>query len=92
MFLNNNVFLSLNILFVWFDSLLSSQNFFSHVRMGVFLGRTSTKKLMKCLAQSLSLKFVLIFANSADPDEMQHLPRYIFMGFKYTKGKLTLRK
>ena len=45
---------------------------------------------------SLSLKVVLILANSADPDEMQHyaafhlglhcLPKYPFRGFQYTKG------
>ena len=39
---------------------------------------------------------VLILANSADPDEMQHdvafhlglhcLPKYLFRGFQYTKG------
>ena len=44
----------------------------------------------------LSLKIVLIIANSADPDEMQHyatfcpglhyLPKYPFLGFQYTKG------
>ena len=35
----------------------------------------------------LSLKVVFILANSADPDEMQHcLPKYLFGGFKYTKG------
>ena len=44
----------------------------------------------------LSLKSVLILANSADPDEMQHyaafhlglrcLPKYPFMGFPYAKG------
>ena len=44
----------------------------------------------------LSLKVVLIWANSADPDEMQlfaafyldlHcLPKYRFRGFQYTKG------
>ena len=42
-----------------------------------------------------SLMFVLIFTNSADPDEMQHyaafhlglqcLPEYQFRGFQYTK-------
>ena len=45
----------------------------------------------------LSLKVVLILANNADPDEMQHnaafhldlhsLPKYTFRGFPYTKGK-----
>ena len=44
----------------------------------------------------LSLKVVLILANTADPDEMQHyaafhlglycLPKYRFRGFQYTKG------
>ena len=44
----------------------------------------------------LSLKDVLILANSADPDEMQHyavfhlglhcLPKYLFRDFQYTKG------
>ena len=44
----------------------------------------------------LSLKIVLILANSADPDEMQHyaafhlglhcLPKYLFRGFQYTQG------
>ena len=44
----------------------------------------------------LSLKVVLILANSADIDEMQHyaafhlvfhcLPKYPFRGFRYTKG------
>ena len=44
----------------------------------------------------LSLKVVLILANSVDPDEMQHyaafhlglhcLPKYPFRGFQYTKG------
>ena len=44
----------------------------------------------------LSLEFVLILADSADPDEMQHyaafhlglpcLPKYPFRGFQYTKG------
>ena len=44
----------------------------------------------------LSLNAVLILANSADPDEMQHLaafhlglhclPKYPFRGFQYTKG------
>ena len=44
----------------------------------------------------LSLKVVLILANTADPDEMQHyaafhlglhcLPKYQFRGFQYTKG------
>ena len=44
----------------------------------------------------LSLKVVLILANSADPDEMQHyaafhlglpcLPKYLFRRFLYTKG------
>ena len=44
----------------------------------------------------LSLKIVLILANSADPDEMQNasafhlglhfLPKYGFRGFQYTKG------
>ena len=43
-----------------------------------------------------SLMFFLIVANSADPDEMQHvaafhlglhcLPKYTFIGFQYTKG------
>ena len=44
----------------------------------------------------LSLKFVVILANSADPDEMQHyaafhlgihcLAKYPFRDFQYTKG------
>ena len=44
----------------------------------------------------LSLKVVLNLANSVDPDEMQHnaafhqglhcLPKYLFRGFRYTKG------
>ena len=44
----------------------------------------------------LSLKDVLILANSADPDEMQHyaafhlgphcLPKNLFRNFQYTKG------
>ena len=44
----------------------------------------------------LSLKVVLILANIADPDEMQHyaafhlglqsLQKYPFRGFPYTKG------
>ena len=44
----------------------------------------------------LSLKVVLILANTADPDEMQHyaafhlglhcLPKYHFKGCQYTKG------
>ena len=44
----------------------------------------------------LSLKVILIFAYSADPDEMQHyvafqlglrcLSKYPFMSFPYTKG------
>ena len=44
----------------------------------------------------LSLKIVLIIANSVDSDEMQHnaafhlglhcLPKYLFRGFQYTKG------
>ena len=39
----------------------------------------------------LSLKVVLILANSADPDEMQHLglhclPKYLFGVFQYTRG------
>ena len=44
----------------------------------------------------LSLNVVLILANSADPDEMQHyaafhlglhgLPNYLFSGFQFTKG------
>ena len=45
----------------------------------------------------LTLKVVLIIANSADPDEMQQhyaafhlglhcLPEYPFRGFQYTKG------
>ena len=44
----------------------------------------------------LSLKIVLILANSADPDEMQHysafhlglhcLHKYPFRGFQHTKG------
>ena len=44
----------------------------------------------------LSLKVVLILANSADPDEMQHyatfhlglhcLPKYSFRGFQYTNS------
>ena len=44
----------------------------------------------------LSLEIVLILANSANPDEMQHnavfhlgfhcLPKYLFRGFQYTKG------
>ena len=44
----------------------------------------------------LSRKVVLILANSAGPDEMQHyaafhlglhcLPKYPFRGFQYTKG------
>ena len=43
----------------------------------------------------LSLKIVLILANSADPDEMQQyaafhlglycLPKYLFRGFQYIK-------
>ena len=42
------------------------------------------------------IKVVIILANSADPDEMQHnaafhlglhyLPEYPFRGFQYTKG------
>ena len=50
----------------------------------------------------LSLKVVLILANSADPDEMQHytafhlglhcLPEYPFRGHQYTKGYLALKK
>ena len=42
----------------------------------------------------ISLKVVLMLANSADPDEMQHyaafhlglhcLPKYVFMGFQHT--------
>ena len=42
------------------------------------------------------MKIVLILANSADPDEMQHdaafhlglhyLPKYPFSGFQYTQG------
>ena len=44
----------------------------------------------------LSLKVVLILANSADPDEMQHIaafhlglhcfPKYLFRGFPAYKG------
>ena len=44
----------------------------------------------------LSLKIVLILANSVDPDEMQHYaafhldldcsPKYPFSGLQYTKG------
>ena len=44
----------------------------------------------------LSLKVILIVANSAVPDEMQHyaafhlglhcMPKYPFRGFQYTKG------
>ena len=44
----------------------------------------------------LSLKIVLISANSVDSDEMQHyaafhlglhcLPKYLLWGFQYTKG------
>ena len=42
----------------------------------------------------LALKIVLILANSADPDEMQHhaafhlhcLRKYLFKGFQYIKG------
>ena len=44
----------------------------------------------------LSLKVVLILANSADSDEMQHyasfhlglhcFPKYLSRGFQYTKG------
>ena len=44
----------------------------------------------------MSLKVILISANRADPDEMQHyaafylglnyLPKYQFRGFKYTKS------
>ena len=47
---------------------------------------------------SIMLKVVLILANSADPDEMQHyaafhlglhcLPKYSFRGFQYTRGLL----
>ena len=43
-----------------------------------------------------SLKVVLVLANGADPDEMQHcaafhlglhcLPKYLFRCFQYTKG------
>ena len=46
----------------------------------------------------LSLKVVLILANSADPDEMQHyaafhlvlhcLPKYMFRGFTVQRVKL----
>ena len=46
----------------------------------------------------LFLNVVLILANNADPDEMQHhaafylglhyLPKYLFNGFQYTKGGL----
>ena len=45
----------------------------------------------------LSLRIILIIPNSADRDEMQHdaafhlglhcLPKYLFRGFQYTKGK-----
>ena len=45
----------------------------------------------------VSLKLVLIFANSANPNEMQHyaalnlglhcLQKYLFRGFQYTKCK-----
>ena len=44
----------------------------------------------------ISIPEVIILANSADPDEMQHdaafhlglhcLPTYLFRGFQYTKG------
>ena len=44
-----NNFLILN-LFVWFDSLSPSHIIFSHVGT-VFLGQTSTKQWIKCLAQ-----------------------------------------
>ena len=48
----------------------------------------------------LSLKVFFIFANSADPDEMQHhaafhlslhcLPEYPFKGYQYTRGYVCL--
>ena len=55
----------------------------------------SQVEFLNCLV-FLSLKAVLILANSADPDEMQHyaafhlglhcLPKYPFKVFTYTKG------
>ena len=46
------------------------------------------------------MKHFLILTNSADPDEMHHhaafqlglhcLPKYLFRGFQYTKGKMDL--
>ena len=54
----------------------------------------SQVKFSKCDV-FLSVRVVLILANSADPDQMQHyaafhlglhcLPKYLFSGFQYTK-------
>ena len=63
----------------------------------------STRENIRLIARTsydifLSSKVVLILANSADPDEMQHyaafhlgfhcLPKYPFRVFQYTKIKI----
>ena len=79
------------------NHILKAFQYIDTINMGPTFGffKVSRVEILN-YAVVLSLKAVLILANSADSDEMQHyvafhldlhcLPKYLFRGFQYTKG------